>query len=136
METRWVQFRLKAQGSLVVPILALVFLLIGIGASELAAAGQMQATRSQQLDAATAAGLGFYMQEWVAEHRQNPVGVDNAMVETFASWVNERSAIAEVEPDPTGARSSTDTGRDSSGRTSDLNAAALLPLPARYRDSP
>ena len=34
------------------------------------------------------------MQEWVAEHRRNPVGVDNTMVETFASWVNERSAIA------------------------------------------
>jgi len=41
-----------------------------------------------------AASLLVGMQEWVAEHRRNPVGVDNAMVETFASWVNERSAIA------------------------------------------
>ena len=41
-----------------------------------------------------AASLLAGMQEWVAEHRLNPVGVDNAMVETFASWVNERSTIA------------------------------------------
>lgn len=41
-----------------------------------------------------AASLLVGMQDWVAEHRRNPVGVDNAMVETFASWVNERSAIA------------------------------------------
>jgi tetratricopeptide (TPR) repeat protein len=34
------------------------------------------------------------MQQWVAEHRRNPVGVDAPMVETFAAWVSERTAIA------------------------------------------
>lgn len=41
-----------------------------------------------------AAKLLAGMQEWVAEHRSNPVGMDTAMVETFASWVNERGTIA------------------------------------------
>ena len=34
------------------------------------------------------------MQAWVGEHRGNPAGVDGASLESFASWVNERSAIA------------------------------------------
>ena len=34
------------------------------------------------------------MQTWVGEHRGNPEGVDGAALEAFASWVNERSAIA------------------------------------------
>ena len=34
------------------------------------------------------------MQEWVGEHRGNAAGVDGAMLESFASWVNERSTIA------------------------------------------
>jgi tetratricopeptide (TPR) repeat protein len=38
-----------------------------------------------------AAQLLAAMQEWVAEHRANAGGLD---VDAFASWVNERSAIA------------------------------------------
>lgn len=34
------------------------------------------------------------MQTWVGEHRGNPAGVDAPSLESFASWVNERSAIA------------------------------------------
>jgi tetratricopeptide (TPR) repeat protein len=34
------------------------------------------------------------MQTWVGEHRGNASGVDVAMVESFASWVSERSTIA------------------------------------------
>ena len=34
------------------------------------------------------------MQAWVGEHRGNPAGVDGASLESFASWVNERSTIA------------------------------------------
>jgi tetratricopeptide (TPR) repeat protein len=41
-----------------------------------------------------AASLLTAMQEWVGEHRTNTAGVDGAMVESFASWVNERSKIA------------------------------------------
>lgn len=41
-----------------------------------------------------AAKLLTAMQEWVGEHRGNAAGVDGAMLESFASWVNERSAIA------------------------------------------
>jgi tetratricopeptide (TPR) repeat protein len=41
-----------------------------------------------------AASLLTAMQEWVGAHRSNPAGVDGAMLESFASWVNERSAIA------------------------------------------
>lgn len=41
-----------------------------------------------------AAKLLTAMQEWVGEHRGNAAGVDGAMLESFASWVTERSAIA------------------------------------------
>ncbi len=41
-----------------------------------------------------AAQLLTAMQEWVGERRGNAAGVDGAMLESFASWVNERSAIA------------------------------------------
>jgi tetratricopeptide (TPR) repeat protein len=46
-----------------------------------------------------AATLLTAMQEWVGEHRaassgKDAAGVDGAMVESFASWVNERSTIA------------------------------------------
>jgi tetratricopeptide (TPR) repeat protein len=41
-----------------------------------------------------AAKLLTAMQEWVGEHRGNAAGVDGAMLESFASWVSERSAIA------------------------------------------
>ena len=41
-----------------------------------------------------AASLLAAMQEWVGEHRGKPDGVDGAMLDSFASWVNERSAIA------------------------------------------
>lgn len=34
------------------------------------------------------------MQEWVGAHRSDARGVDGAMLESFASWVNERSTIA------------------------------------------
>jgi tetratricopeptide (TPR) repeat protein len=40
-----------------------------------------------------AAKLLTAMQEWVGEHRGNAAGVDGAMLESFASWVSERSAI-------------------------------------------
>jgi tetratricopeptide (TPR) repeat protein len=43
---------------------------------------------------ALAAQLLTAMQAWVGEHRGNPAGVDSASFEAFASWVNERSAIA------------------------------------------
>jgi len=33
-------------------------------------------------------------QAWVGEHRGSAAGVDGAMVESFASWVTERNAIA------------------------------------------
>jgi tetratricopeptide (TPR) repeat protein len=41
-----------------------------------------------------AASLLTAMQGWVDEHRGNAAGVDAATIESFASWVNERSAIA------------------------------------------
>lgn len=41
-----------------------------------------------------AAQLLTAMQAWVGEHRGNPAGVDGASLESFASWVSERSAIA------------------------------------------
>jgi tetratricopeptide (TPR) repeat protein len=41
-----------------------------------------------------AAQLLTAMQAWVGEHRANPAGVDGAMLESFASWVGERSTIA------------------------------------------
>ena len=41
-----------------------------------------------------AAQLLTGMQAWVGEHRGNTAGVDGASLEAFASWVNERSAIA------------------------------------------
>ena len=41
-----------------------------------------------------AASLLTAMQEWVGAHRANAAGVDGAMLESFASWVNERSKIA------------------------------------------
>ena len=34
------------------------------------------------------------MQAWVGNHRNNAEGIDNAMLESFASWVSERSTIA------------------------------------------
>jgi len=34
------------------------------------------------------------MQAWVGGHRNNAEGIDNAMLESFASWVSERSTIA------------------------------------------
>jgi tetratricopeptide (TPR) repeat protein len=34
------------------------------------------------------------MQGWVRDHRANPAGVDRAMLDSFASWVNERGTIA------------------------------------------
>jgi tetratricopeptide (TPR) repeat protein len=41
-----------------------------------------------------AAQLLTAMQEWVGAHQGAGAGVDGASVESFASWVNERSAIA------------------------------------------
>jgi tetratricopeptide (TPR) repeat protein len=41
-----------------------------------------------------AAQLLTAMQSWVGEHRGNAAGVDGTSLEAFASWVNERSAIA------------------------------------------
>jgi tetratricopeptide (TPR) repeat protein len=41
-----------------------------------------------------AASLLTGMQEWVGAHRVNAAGVDGAMLESFASWVSERSKIA------------------------------------------
>jgi tetratricopeptide (TPR) repeat protein len=41
-----------------------------------------------------AASLLKGMQEWVGAHRANAAGVDGAMLESFASWVSERSKIA------------------------------------------
>jgi len=41
-----------------------------------------------------AAQLLTAMQAWVGEHRSNAAGIDGAMLESFASWVNERSTIA------------------------------------------
>ena len=34
------------------------------------------------------------MQEWVGEHRGDAEGIDGPTLESFASWVNERSTIA------------------------------------------
>jgi tetratricopeptide (TPR) repeat protein len=34
------------------------------------------------------------MQAWVGEHRSNAAGVDTATLESFATWVSERSTIA------------------------------------------
>lgn len=34
------------------------------------------------------------MKSWVGTHRSNPQGVDNAALEDFAKWVDERGAIA------------------------------------------
>ena len=45
---------------------------------------------NRQLAAQLLAG----MQAWVGEHRGNSGGVDGASLESFASWVSERSAIA------------------------------------------
>jgi tetratricopeptide (TPR) repeat protein len=41
-----------------------------------------------------AASLLKGMQEWVGAHRVDAAGVDGAMLESFASWVSERSKIA------------------------------------------
>jgi len=41
-----------------------------------------------------AATLLAAMQEWVGEHRGNAEGVDGPTLESFASWVSERSTIA------------------------------------------
>jgi tetratricopeptide (TPR) repeat protein len=41
-----------------------------------------------------AATLLAAMQSWVGDHRGNPAGVDGGTLESFALWVNERSAIA------------------------------------------
>jgi tetratricopeptide (TPR) repeat protein len=41
-----------------------------------------------------AAQLLSAMQAWVGDHRGNPAGIDGAMLESFASWVSERSTIA------------------------------------------
>jgi len=41
-----------------------------------------------------AASLLAAMQEWVGEHRGNAGGVDGTTLESFASWVSERSTIA------------------------------------------
>ena len=41
-----------------------------------------------------AATLLAAMQEWVGEHRGNAEGVDGPTLESFASWVTERSTIA------------------------------------------
>jgi tetratricopeptide (TPR) repeat protein len=41
-----------------------------------------------------AATLLTAMKEWVGAHRSDAAGVDGAMLESFASWVNERSTIA------------------------------------------
>jgi tetratricopeptide (TPR) repeat protein len=41
-----------------------------------------------------AASLLVAMQEWVGAHRGNSGGVDGPTLESFASWVNERSTIA------------------------------------------
>jgi tetratricopeptide (TPR) repeat protein len=41
-----------------------------------------------------AASLLTGMQEWVGAHRTNSAGIDSAMLDSFASWVNERSKIA------------------------------------------
>jgi len=41
-----------------------------------------------------AATLLGAMQEWVGEHRGNAEGVDGPTLESFASWVSERSTIA------------------------------------------
>jgi tetratricopeptide (TPR) repeat protein len=41
-----------------------------------------------------AATLLTAMQEWIGAHRGNSADVDGAMLESFASWVNERNAIA------------------------------------------
>jgi tetratricopeptide (TPR) repeat protein len=41
-----------------------------------------------------AAQLLAGMQTWVGEHRGNPGGIDGASLESFASWVSERSTIA------------------------------------------
>jgi tetratricopeptide (TPR) repeat protein len=42
-----------------------------------------------------AAQLLTAMQAWVGEHRGNPSGVDVASLDAFASWVSERSTIAQ-----------------------------------------
>jgi tetratricopeptide (TPR) repeat protein len=41
-----------------------------------------------------AASLLIAMQAWVSDHRNNAAAVDAAELESFATWVNERSAIA------------------------------------------
>jgi tetratricopeptide (TPR) repeat protein len=41
-----------------------------------------------------AASLLTAMQEWVGSHRANSAGIDGAMLESFGSWVSERSKIA------------------------------------------
>jgi tetratricopeptide (TPR) repeat protein len=41
-----------------------------------------------------AATLLTAMQDWVGTHRGNTVGVDGAMLESFAAWVSERNTIA------------------------------------------
>jgi tetratricopeptide (TPR) repeat protein len=41
-----------------------------------------------------AAQLLAAMQSWVGEHRGSTAGVDGVMLESFASWVSERSTIA------------------------------------------
>jgi len=41
-----------------------------------------------------AASLLTGMQEWVGAHRADAAGIDGAMLDSFASWVTERSKIA------------------------------------------
>jgi len=41
-----------------------------------------------------AASLLTAMQEWVGTHRADSAGIDGAMLDSFASWVSERSKIA------------------------------------------
>ena len=41
-----------------------------------------------------AASLLAGMQEWVGAHRADAAGIDGAMLDSFASWVTERSKIA------------------------------------------
>jgi tetratricopeptide (TPR) repeat protein len=49
-------------------------------------------------DRKLAATLLEGMQEWVVSHRANSAGVDGAMIESFASWVSERSKLAGETP--------------------------------------
>ena len=44
--------------------------------------------------ASSRAACSTAMQEWVGAHRADAAGVDVAMLDSFASWVSERSKIA------------------------------------------